>query len=744
MLRFWIEISAAPEQGGLGFAVAIRRGSTEGEVVSQGSMIALGRLPWVAAAEGDAVASTDELERAAGLVTQGKKSSDKVRLLGRHLFECLLGAAAWERIKREAEEAGAREVELAIALPPSDGRLHGLPWEAMHDGEGFLAVDVDLTVAITRVVKTEHTVGAPAPREVKAPARVLFVIGTETRDPRIRVGMDVLGLLRGAERGPTGIDPQILQAASIESLEQACASFRPHIVHFVGHGRLKAGEGQLELRGEKPEEADWVGADTLLTALAAGDGPLPAMVLITGCHSAAGGEHLDPLAAHMVRRGIPVALGMAGRISDRVCRLFARRFGIAVSQGEPLVRALTAGRRAGLQRQVAAAADDPAWALPSIYLDDRVPIDRPLVDVENPSPVVSRVRGYDLKLEPVFCGRLELVELLDCLLDRENELDNLVAYTEGPPDLKLGRIRILREFMWRALRRGHLVVRIEDIGEDASRLPRSYAKLAIDMLAAILEARERFDLDVTAPGPLVSELARWTGLSLDLTNADSAGIRRGRLGAFVAGCLDKEEEIDGTEVRGSLKEVLAEELKQLADDARATHPESFGPEHRVVAVLGGIGKWGEATTLLCQSLLGVHGLGTEDEPVPVLAACAINDAPEPLMRGLERAGSSTSIQYVHLGRLAGEEEIFAYQTVLLHPSRKSVRDRKPLPPYVPNYEKDNGTVWEKALKEIVQGVPGNFGEPLVVAAPLLADLEILVKADEDDLMAGYLREQEGS
>ncbi len=75
----------------------------------------------------------------------------------------------------------------------------------MHDGTTSLAMHGQLTVAITRVLGTRSDADNGGERAgkmepVPAPPRVLFVIGTEFRDPEIRAGIDVLGVLRGAER----------------------------------------------------------------------------------------------------------------------------------------------------------------------------------------------------------------------------------------------------------------------------------------------------------------------------------------------------------------------------------------------------------------------------------------------------------------------------------------------------------------------------------------------------------------
>jgi hypothetical protein len=743
-MRVWIGISAPA--GGKSYDVDIRLDSEAGDQLATRSMRRLDEAPWVAPAEpaetGE-LADLAEVQRAARHVTEGWPHPAVVTTVGRHLFESLLGTAAWEAIEEAASSRGVRVLELALSWPLEERALHRPPWEAMHDGEYFLGAHPRLTVAVTRIVRARAGADPTPPPTVPAPARVLFVIGAGAGDPQIRVGKEVLGLIRSAEKGVAGIDPLILDEARIETLEVACARFKPHIVHFVTHGRLSAErEGQLQLQGERPDEVDWVGAGQIMNALEAAGEELPTVAVLTGCKSAASGRHVDPLAAELVRRGIPAALGMVGRISDPVCRLFARKFGAALSAGEPLVKALTDGRRAGLHKQQAAAGNDPAWALPSIYLADNVSADYSLVDVDSPSPVVARVKKYKLQLEPVFCGRVELTSEFDRLLVKSDDLNALVAYTEQP-DEPLGKTRLLHEFAARALRRGHLVVMIDDRGNDISRLPRYYAQLAIDMLQRIIDVRRHFGLDAPQSSSLVKvlEWASQQRFHLDLSGADTFSLRRGRYGAFIEQCWRNHGEIDGESVSGSLKEALAEDLTQLARDAREAHPENFDADKRVVAILGAIGDWGEVTELLCESLIDTYGLGTEQDPVPVFATCAMANAPVVLGRARNEASGSTSISYQRLDRLKGEEEVLAYQAVLLHPLQEKVGLRDPLPAYVPNPNYEGEYQWESELKKALEGVPGNFGYPglnLRLTAPLLAAMQLLVEADDEDVIANYL------
>ncbi len=499
-----------------------------------------------------------------------------------------------------------------------------------------------------------------------------------------------------------------------------------------------AGKGRLILHGQGGgDEKEYVGADPLIKALTAAAAP-PRVVALTGCHTAASGGHVDPLAAELVRRGIPIALGMAGRIADRASRLFVRRFGIAITQGEPLVDALTHGRRAGLLSRATHAEDDPAWALPSIYLDAEVDAASSVVDGENPSPGPERIREYELQLDPVLCGRQDIVSLFERLLDRKDALNNAVVLTGK--DGRLGKTRLLHEFAARSLRRGHMVVMIKDRGTDISRRPRTAPEFALQMVQAMHHARKSFELDVDGDSALIREVIRLSGNRLDLNDTRTPLERLGRLQQWIGLSRRKEEETSWDDLPPVLPMALAEDLGRLAADARAKHPDlpnEFGANHRVVVVLGGIGEWGEVTDLLCQSLFDTYGFGTREEPVPVFATGAMAHAAEVLGRGRARAESLEAIEYLELTRLEGDEELIAYQTVLLHPSRVAPEGYDPLSSYVPNFDAE----WQEELAGLIKGVPENFNKSLTYAAPYLERLEIIIKADEEDIMQTYLRDR---
>src|SRR5262249_59345873 len=131
----------------------------------------------------------------------------------------------------------------------------------------------------------------------------------------------------------------------------------------------------------------------------------PTLVVLSACYSGGGAgnggilavRHMAPLAVELVQGGVPIVIGMAGRIAEHPCRVFTRRLGEALATGEPLVLASSDARFAALHDDNAGARASVDWAFPTVFLSERVPAD--FVPVE-PVPagvrptVARRIRAY--------------------------------------------------------------------------------------------------------------------------------------------------------------------------------------------------------------------------------------------------------------------------------------------------------------------------------------------------------------
>ncbi len=663
---------------------------------------------------------------------QNKSAAGDVKAIGHQLFDHLLGTAAWDAILAAADRRGTRSIELALAWPAGEHALNRLPWEAMHDGTHFICGHQRLCVAVTRIVTDADQTLCAAP--VPAPVRVLFVLGCDLSNRDIRNGTEVLGLLRDAERGAGAIDPLVVDNASLDRLTAACARFQPQIVHIVSHGTLKTGgSGIVRLKADDGHNGEAT-AEDLLGAFAAAD-ELPRLAVLTGCDTAASGEHMDSLAAALVKGGVPKAIGMAGRISDRVSRLFARRFGAALNAGECLVEAMAHGRRAGLRSQADAAADEPAWAMPSIYLAPSVPSDHAPVDAGAQTAVFERIDRYDLRQDPVFCGRQSFLRLFDRLLDPNDQLQVAIGYADDQHGL--GKTRLLHEFARQALRGGNVVVMIDDDG-NTPQLPKTQVALAAKLAREITETRRRFELAIPEQSMLIAELAAIFDKQCSFVGAASDDARAARVFGFLGALPVKSKgfAIDDD----ALRIALTADLAALAADARSSADESVGEGSQAVVILGGIGEWGEAASTLLDVLLQPSGLGTTNDPVPVFAVGSHAEIGT-LLRGSKVEGKSWA-RTLRLAPFKQDEATLAYQTVLLHPRATAEEDEIiPFSNLVYTPTRGHEATWHEKFSAYIGGVPAKLSTDTFYAiASSLSDGPTLVADNDVAALASYADE----
>ena len=280
-----------------------------------------------------------------------REGNDSVRLFGSHLFAALLGND-WQTIRDKSPAA----FELALTWSADDAALNSLPWEMMFapDDQGgkFLAALTAPSVSITRRV-AGTTAQASA---ILAPPRVLVVVGTKLSEDVIKPGAEYLGLLREVQNAGLFLKTHLLLEATPKKLASVVQWFRPTVVHFICHGVTDAGHGKLVLLSDdKPGDPFLAGAQQLhallkLHTAEAGD-TWPQIIVMNACSTATADELRAgrPLATELIKLGIPIVVGMSGRVDDQACRLFAKGFYSAMLKGGKIGYAAAEGRRAAIR-----------------------------------------------------------------------------------------------------------------------------------------------------------------------------------------------------------------------------------------------------------------------------------------------------------------------------------------------------------------------------------------------------------
>lgn len=653
--------------------------------------------------------------------------------LGAYLFHALIGLKTWDWMLRLAAERGARCLELALSWPRGDGSLSRFNWEMMHSGQGFLAAGrPGLAVVITRLVpRTEGAAWRPVSAD--APPRVLFVVGSALNDPSIRPAAEFLGLLHELRDSGRRADTRLLERATSERLAAAVREFVPDVVHFACHGDWDrdSARGFLELTPGPPPDNGRRFGDQLVQSLTSGDGRLPSVVVLSACRSGAVGPpetaaaphatyQLAPLAAELVEQGVPIVLGMAGRVSDTACRLFTRRFNAMLVSGGSLLAATAEARRATVS-EGESSTDSVDWAFPALFLAGAVPSDhRPVTSTATPArdAAAERILAYKLSLTPVFCGRTAFIDAYRTF-SRSNGNQVLVIFGEPdvPPDStaarrksegfwRIGKTRLLQELVAQAVVDGNVPVLVS-----AARLdwapPATLSAFADRLRQAVSQARKAFRL-----GPAAVDQLRLLGVATRLRSQARPG--EPYLGGPELRELDPGIRIEfedyGTVTAEALRLALQHDLVRLAKDGRAGDPKVG----RAMVLIDGFEQYpAPVVEAVFDDMLDGFGFGDADEPVPVVLALAKNPDSGPLVHDLmERAATSSWLESLVLRPfdVDAAEDVFAYNQIILNPFggggadgdlRYVLDDRVPL---------DRLEQARDLLRHEFDGVPGRFAD----------------------------------
>jgi hypothetical protein len=655
----------------------------------------------------------EQFRQLAGAVTARTADAATAIEYGRHLFEALL-APAWSEI--EAYHKADVPIVLGLRWDASDGALHRLVWELVHDGTGFLTLREHRPLVLVRLVRTEQPV---EPTTIGDVPRVLFAVGSHLTDQRVRSGAEFMGVLRGLERNGGSVVQRVLTQASRSELADACARMQPDIVHLICHGRLddEGRRGLVELRGETSgiEEA---GAAVLQAAIGS-----PTLVVVSACQSGTTANDVGaPLAAELVADGIPLALAMGGDIADTPCRVFTRSVAAAIADGHPLTRALADGRRASF-RHTATMPATVDWALPALFASVPVTDGFRLVDTTRSKAMRQRVIDLNLFRRPIFCGRDEFLAELDRLLSRDESLSVLVAMTSD--ESRLGGSRLLRELAAAAVRAGHLPILLGPF-ESAGEAPTTVAALALALASKIIELADMHGIDM--PQRLLAAVA---GTDADRAAATSKLLQMAR---------EKPAEVDPR----TLAVELRRDLAILRAGVAAAYPGLVAEDATTVVLFDDVHWYEDALDALIE-LLGSRGIGMAPEPLPVVLFGKQGEGDGARLADFQAsAGGSgwASFRMLrHVIDLGEGLDRLAFLGWFLHPE-PDIPDA-PTRVLVPTRVKPGAadhSVWLDVLRALAeQAEPRLFYDPkqLKVIEGMALKHEWFTQADDDDILRQF-------
>ncbi|HVT13181.1 MAG TPA: CHAT domain-containing protein [Fimbriimonadaceae bacterium] len=311
--------------------------------------------------------------------------------LGVELSRTVFGARILAALQRVASERFALAAPLRLGILCESALMRELPWEASSAHAESAADPLDGPLALhprVRLFRVGRETGVGLPE----PPRNLRVLvasadpGTGKYRPLAWVPSEFRAISASlARRADSGIALRSLLDVVPAVLERTLREFRPHIVHFSGHGEARPTGGVLVLQGATPRTETHLHAEEFGSWLASAGVEL---LVLAACDTAG---HSSALGEAIQNAGVPAVLAMQASIQDATLPQFSRTLYGSLMDGAAIDEAVAEARQSQ-------ASNIEAWATPVLYLGAEA---RSFVE----APVTRASRETPNNL-PTFGGRL--------------------------------------------------------------------------------------------------------------------------------------------------------------------------------------------------------------------------------------------------------------------------------------------------------------------------------------------------
>jgi tetratricopeptide (TPR) repeat protein len=245
----------------------------------------------------------------------------------------------------EAEENAAKEAATALLA---------LPWELLHNGDGFL-FQGGRPSRVRRRLPNRRDRAVPV---VAPPIRVLLITARPEDDAcgYLDHRASALPLVAATEELGDVLRLSLLHPATYPALEAELARAQRagepyHVVHFDGHGVYDRRVGLGGLCFEDPSDSHKLTGRRHKTVYTNQLGPLLnnhriPLVLLEACQSAKAEAGAESVASELLQRGVASVVAMSHSVLVETARRFVAAFYAELAKGQRVGQAMLAGQRA--------------------------------------------------------------------------------------------------------------------------------------------------------------------------------------------------------------------------------------------------------------------------------------------------------------------------------------------------------------------------------------------------------------
>ena len=308
-----------------------------------------------------------------------------------------VGEALWARLAPDHIAAALtpliRDQERIYLDLRSDGLQH-YPWELLRYRHSYPFIAPHACWLLGRPEPRDHPLHGTPPQAAH-PLRMLVVIGNDPDDENIRAEPELLLIEREAHRRNDEVLLTTLHYPSAPLIATTLTAFRPHILHFIGHGGSSAaGPPQFFVHSAKANIKDPWDADRVRSVFSAAP---PRIVVLNACLTARTPTTATSLVDAFADAGCIATVAMMGEIRGAASEAFSERFYREIFNGAPVDSAATSARLAVSEIETVDLAVRSNWALPRVTVHG---------DADSTITMRHATQHRDVRwLKPDFVGR---------------------------------------------------------------------------------------------------------------------------------------------------------------------------------------------------------------------------------------------------------------------------------------------------------------------------------------------------
>ena len=335
-------------------------------------------------------------------------TGDDLNILGLHLYNLLFDSEArenpetqqrlsirycferaYKNFEIDRENNTNLRLRVILTFHPEADSLAAYPWEFIrvpHQPKNFFLAGKQTELILTRCVPAAGIKDRLDPEE--RPLKILIACCSPHDLPKVAAD-GVIKYIEGL-RKPRTIEVDTVTNPTFSNIEAKLNEMKPHIFHFIGHGRASPNnkpeialmkepdeiakaemlQSPAEKRaGIKVPHSAWIESEIFAQLFKR---HRPRLVFLHACKGAAPGYKFHNTASDLVKAKIPAVVAMQFEISNDDANAFAQKFYEYIDAGGSVDEAVSEGRwELGTFPYTRGAWNDRGFGTPVIYLQSK-------------------------------------------------------------------------------------------------------------------------------------------------------------------------------------------------------------------------------------------------------------------------------------------------------------------------------------------------------------------------------------